>query len=69
MGAGRLRVVRRLRHAAPEMREGHWGLVLGIVALGIHAVVDFNHQIPANALLFVLICALALPVAKPEDAR
>ena len=25
-----------------------------------HAAVDFNHQIPANALLFVAVAALAL---------
>ena len=36
------------------------GPALGLVALTVHAVVDFNHQMPANALLFVTVAALAL---------
>ncbi len=27
--------------------------MIGVVCLFLHATVDFNHQIPANALLFV----------------
>jgi len=38
----------------------HLGLLLGLVSLTLHALVDFNHQIPANALLFVVVSALAL---------
>lgn len=33
--------------------------MMGIISLMIHASVDFNHQIPANAMLFVLLCAFA----------
>ncbi|HKQ61453.1 MAG TPA: O-antigen ligase family protein, partial [Candidatus Polarisedimenticolaceae bacterium] len=40
------------------------GLVLGIASLSVHALWDFNHQIPANALLFVALAAIA--VAKAE---
>lgn len=35
------------------------GLLLGLASLSLHALVDFNHQIPANALLFVTLAALA----------
>jgi len=31
----------------------HLGLILAVASLSLHAFVDFNHQIPANALLFV----------------
>ncbi len=33
------------------------GLALGLLALTVHATVDFNHQIPANGLLFVVLAA------------
>jgi O-antigen ligase len=36
------------------------GLVLGLVALSLHALFDFNHQIPANALLFTTLAAMAV---------
>ena len=36
------------------------GILLGLVTLSIHALIDFNHQIPGNALLFVAIGALLL---------
>jgi tetratricopeptide (TPR) repeat protein len=41
------------------------GLLLGLLALMIHAGFDFNHQIPANALLFVTLAAMA--VVRGED--
>jgi hypothetical protein len=31
---------------------------MGVTALGIHSAVDFNLQIPANALLFSILLAL-----------
>lgn len=40
------------------------GLLLGLLALFIHAAFDFNHQVPANALLFTTMAALA--VARSE---
>ena len=32
--------------------------LLGIAGILIHSLVDFNMQIPANALLFFLLCGL-----------
>jgi O-antigen ligase len=34
------------------------GLIVGVVSLAAHALFDFNHQIPANALLWLTCCAL-----------
>ncbi len=36
------------------------GMVIGLVSLSLHALVDFNHQIPGNALMFVVVAAVAL---------
>ena len=36
------------------------GLLLGLLALSVHAFLDFNHQIPANALLFTTAGAVAV---------
>jgi O-antigen ligase len=36
------------------------GLLLGLASLSVHAAFDFNHQIPANALLFVTLAAIAV---------
>ena len=46
----------------PPVRERflYFGLVTGILSLLVHSLVDFNLQIPANATLFVVLCALAL---------
>jgi len=41
-----------------------FGAMMSIVALAIHSSVDFNLQIPANALTFVIILALAWVAAK-----
>jgi O-antigen ligase len=35
------------------------GLLGSLTALAVHALVDFNWQIPANALTYVALCALA----------
>jgi len=44
------------------------GLVLGLVALAAHEFVDFNLQIPANALLFVVIAAMCVsPLARSAE--
>jgi len=39
------------------------GLLIGLVTLAVHASFDFNHQIPANALLFVTMAAIASAAA------
>jgi O-antigen ligase len=44
------------------------GLVLGLIALALHEVVDFNLQVPANALLFVVIAAMGVsPLAAAAE--
>jgi O-antigen ligase len=44
------------------------GLLVGVVSLAVHAFLDFNHQVPANALLWVTCCALLVPGA-PRHAQ
>ena len=36
------------------------GMVLGLASLTVHGLVDFNHQIPGNALMYIAIAAIAL---------
>jgi O-antigen ligase len=43
----------------PLMRGIAFGALMAIIALGIHSTVDFNLQIPANALTFMLVLAFA----------
>jgi O-antigen ligase len=44
------------------------GLSLGLLALAAHEAVDFNLQVPANALLFVVIAAIGLsPLAASAE--
>jgi O-antigen ligase len=52
------------RAARPEM--AFIGLVLGILALSVHALFDFNHQIPANGLLFTTMAAIAVSIAESK---
>jgi len=57
-----------LYHAQRAMWRGEstyragvgFGASLGIVALLIHSLVDFNLQIPANAATYVVICAIGV---------
>ncbi len=53
------RAFRGWRRARKGERTARLGLLAGLAALALHAAVDFNHQIPANALLFVAAAALA----------
>lgn len=46
-----------------------FGALMSMVALAIHSSVDFNLQIPANALTFVVILALAWAAAKLPSQR
>jgi O-antigen ligase len=53
------RALRRVRPARGQRVDMEaLGLVLGAASLTLHAVLDFNHQIPANALTFVTVGAL-----------
>ena len=47
-----------LRRTQALPRGVAFGVVMGATAIGIHSAVDFNLQIPANALVFVLLMAL-----------
>jgi O-antigen ligase len=66
-----IRAVRRLRRRDGSLSVSRLGLALGLGALAVHAMVDFNHQIPANALLFVTLAALlvATPNASINSGR
>ena len=43
----------------PLMRGLSFAAIMGILTLMIHSAADFNLQIPANALTFMLILAFA----------
>jgi O-antigen ligase len=56
----------------PLMRGISFGALMAIIALGMHSTVDFNLQIPANALTFMLLLAFAwisLYHRNPEKLR
>ncbi len=63
---------RAIRSLAAQRSSGarltRAGALLGLGSLCLHAAVDFNHQIPANALLFVVVAsfAVAVPNQMPE---
>jgi len=66
-GAALVRALRALDDDQPPLARGlAAGIVMAIVSLAIHSVVDFNLQIPANALTFTIVLALAwcLPVRR-----
>jgi O-antigen ligase len=63
--ARRIQLRPRRRDRGPSPLD--LGLAIGIVSLAVHAVVDFNHQIPANAWMWVLACALAAPASPPAE--
>ncbi|MGH8735113.1 MAG: hypothetical protein ACREVB_15625, partial [Burkholderiales bacterium] len=55
----------------PLARGFAFAVVMGVCAIAIHSTVDFNLQIPANALAFVVLLAYAwvalyLPSAPPQ---
>ncbi|MFH1605260.1 MAG: O-antigen ligase family protein [Pseudomonadota bacterium] len=55
LAALRAQIVRR----DPLMRALSFGALMAVIALGLHSTVDFNLQIPANALTFMLLLAFA----------
>jgi O-antigen ligase len=55
LAALRAQIVRRDR----LMRGISFGAIMAVSALGLHSTVDFNLQIPANALTFMLLLAFA----------
>lgn len=40
---------------------------VGITAIIIHSIVDFNLHIPANAILFTVLAALVQPISPAES--
>lgn len=58
--------VRRRFREAPKEGTTYWlrvGATLGIVAIGVQSMVEFSLQMPGNALLFAVLCAIALHVS------
>jgi O-antigen ligase len=60
------RVLRRLRSRSGGLSVTRLGLAIGVASLAAHALIDFNHQIPANALVWISCCALLIPVRTAE---
>lgn len=60
---------RRLRERGDSVRGAsiRTGAVLGIVAIGMQEFLEFSLQIPGNAMLFTVLCAIALHSA-PANA-
>ena len=65
-------VIRAVRAVRIESTRGRLlpalGLAVALLALAVHEAVDFNLQIPANALLFVVLAAIATSPAVAEEA-
>lgn len=53
----------------PETRWVRFGAVVGLVAIGIQESVDFSLQIPGIAVLFSLLCAIAIHVPAPSQVH
>jgi len=51
-------VLAQARRRDPLARGVAFGVVMGVVAIGMHSTVDFNLQIPANAFVFTILLAL-----------
>jgi len=51
---------------SPRERIELLGIAIGLASLAIHAAVDFNHQIPANALMFATMAAIGAAPGGPE---
>lgn len=68
-----VRVLRRRIHEATDDWPGYWirtGAIVGIVSVACQEAVDFSLQIPANAVLFVVLLGLAItPPRSPHAPR
>jgi O-antigen ligase len=51
-------ILAQARRRDPLARGVAFGVVMGVISIGIHSTVDFNLQIPANAFLFMTLLAL-----------
>lgn len=62
--------VRAQRQRQNQVLRGMaFAAMMGITSLMIHASVDFNHYIPANAMLFVALCAFASAARHMDSSR
>jgi O-antigen ligase len=53
----------RRRFAEDTSRTGYWirtGAVIGLLAIALQETVDFSLQMPGNAVMFAVLCAIAL---------
>jgi O-antigen ligase len=67
------------RQAAGKLRNNDWtenatgaltvAALLGCVGILVHSFLDFNLQIPANAALFYVLCAIAASKPLQESQR
>ncbi len=67
-----LQARRRLSGDASTRGSVYWariGAVVGLVAIGLQETVEFSLQIPANAALFTVLCAIAITDAKAAGAK
>ena len=51
-------ILAQARRRDPLARGVAFGVVMGVIAIGIHSTVDFNLQIPANAFIFMILLAM-----------
>ncbi len=64
-------VLRRFRERRDD-RTGYWirlGAVTGLVAIAFQEIVEFSLQMPGNAALFTVLCAVAVRKASVKRAR
>ena len=60
---------RRLKHHSRLIRGVTTGGMAGILAMGVHSLVDFNLQIPANAMVFTILVALVAAPLRNTGSR
>jgi hypothetical protein len=64
-------VYRRFRENLDD-RTGYWlrlGALTDIVAIALQEVVDFSLQMPGNAVLFTILCAIVIRRASVKTHR
>ena len=65
------REVRRRFREGLDDRTGYWirlGAVTGIIAIAFQEIVEFSLQMPGNAALFTVLCAIAVRRASVKKA-
>lgn len=69
VGLGR-RVLRALRSAQSWTPQAvnRWGLAVGVMALLLHSLTDFNLHVPANAVVFALMTGALIRLTRPATA-